>query len=421
MRRFFEKRASVSDPNMWLTRLLGSGTYTGMSVTSDNAIQASAVYACVKVLAETIASLPLMIYKKREDGGKDVVTDHYLYPILHDSPNPYQTAMEFRECQVGHVCLRGNSYAEKLMFAGKIEGIVPLNPERIGAIVSGGVIRYEYKPETGNPRVIPADRVWHVKNFPISNSLTGSAPEGLIGLSPISAARQSVSLHLAGEKYQSKIFANAARPSGALKFPLGKSLKEDALKRLKESVSNATTGDNAHGLLVLEDGLEWQQMGISNADAQFLELRNFQIADIARIFRVPLVLIGGAGDYDKSSTYASAEQFFLSFAMYTIRPWLVRLEQSINKFLLTDQDRAAGYFAEHNMSGLLRGDTQARYSAYSIARQGEWMSANEIRDLENMNPIPDGNTYKNPNINTTGPDNPPNNPKGEEDDNATPE
>jgi HK97 family phage portal protein len=384
---------------MWINRVLSGGSYTGIPVNADNALQASAVYACVKVLAETIGSLPLQIYRKRPDGGKDIASDHYLYPILHDSPNPYQTALEFRECQVGHICLRGNNYSEKMMFAGKVEGLIPLNPSRIETVVSDNIIKYKYLPEQGDPRIIDADRIWHVKNFPISNGLSGSAPEGLIGLSPIAAARQSVGLHLASEKYQAKVFANAARPSGALKFPVGKTLKEDALKRLKDSVATATSGDNAHGLLVLEDGLDWQQMGISNQDAQFLELRNFQIADIARIFRVPLVLIGGAGQFDKTATYASAEQFFLSFATYTIRPWCVRIEQSANKYLLTEEDRRAGYFVEHNLSGLLRGDTQARYSAYSIARQGARMSANEIRALENMNPIPGGDEYTNPNIN----------------------
>jgi HK97 family phage portal protein len=384
---------------MWINRLLGGQSYSGVTVTADNALQASAVYACVKVLAETIASLPLVIYRKRPDGGKDIATDHYLYPILHDSPNSFQTAIEFRECQVGHVCLRGNTYGQIVRFGGKVEGILPLNPSRMDIKVVNGKILYYYTPESGASVIFEEDGVWHIRNFPVSNSLSGSAPEGLVGLSPISAARQSVGLQLAGEKYQAKVFANASRPSGALKFPVGKTLKEDALKRLKQSIADATTGDNAHGLLVLEDGLEWQQMGISNQDAQFLELRNFQIADIARIYRVPLVLIGGAGQFDKTATYASAEQFFISFATYTIRPWCVRIEQSANKYLLTEEDRRAGYFVEHNMSGLLRGDTQARYAAYSIARQGAWMSANEIRALENMNPIPGGNEYTNPNIN----------------------
>ncbi len=286
-----------------------------------------------------------------------------------------------------------------VIFAGKIEGILPLNPARVEIRADNGTLFYDYLNEDGKGATFSPDDVWHIRNFPISNSISGSAPEGIIGLSPIAAARQSVGLHLASEKYQAKIFSNAARPSGALKFPVGKTLKEDALKRLKESVAAATSGDNAHGLLILEDGLDWQQMGISNADAQFLELRNFQIADIARIFRVPVVLIGGAGQYDKTATYASAEQFFISFAIYTIRPWCVRIEQSANKYLLTEEDRQAGYFIEHNISGLLRGDTQARYAAYSIARQGAWMSANEIRALENMNPILGGDEYTNPNIN----------------------
>lgn len=398
-REFFEKRAqSVNDPNFWVNRLLGGQSYTGLTVTADNALQATAVYACVKVLADTISSLPLQVYRKRSDGGKDVASDHYLYPILHDSPNPFQTAVEFRECQVGHVCLRGNTYAQKITFGNRVEQLIPLNPSRMDVTVQDGQIYYNYSYEGGQPRKFSASEVWHLRNFPISNSLSGSAPEGLIGLSPISAAKQSVGLQLASEKYQAKMFANAARPSGAIKLPLGRTLKEDAAKRLKQSVVDASVGDNAHGIFVFEDGLEWEQMGISNQDAQFLELRNFQIADIARIYRVPLVLIGGAGQFDKTATYASAEQFFISFATYTIRPWCVRIEQSANKYLLNEDDRRQGYFVEHNMSGLLRGDTQARYAAYSIARQGKWMNANEIRALENMNPIPGGDRYENPNI-----------------------
>jgi len=215
-----------------------------------------------------------------------------------------------------------------------------------------------------------------------------------MGKGVIEVARESIGLALAAEKYQGKFFANATKTSGVLKTP-GK-LSEDAYKRLKEQWDATYSNlDSAWKVAIIEQGLEWQSMGMTNKDSQFLELRNYQIEDIARIFRVPTVLLQ---HQDKSATYASAEQFFLSFIVHSIRPWLIRIEQSINRYLLTDKDRKDGIFAEHKIDALLRADIEKRYNAYAIAIQNRFMNANEVRALENMNPREGGEIYENPNI-----------------------
>lgn len=388
--RFFkpkEKRGIGEDWQWpWLWEALGGvKSKSGASVTPDSALTSAAVYACVRVLAESIASLPLIVYKKRADGGKDVATDHYLYPILHDSPNSFQTSFEFREMQTGHIALRGNGYSLKVKRAdGRIAELIPLNPAAMKIEVKDGALLYRYAYIDGKQKTFPQDEIWHVK---------GLSSDGYVGLSPVTLAREPIGLSLAAQDHGARLFSNGARPGGVLSMP-GR-LSEDAAKRLKASWQEAYTGDNAYKVAVCEEGLTWASVGMSNEDAQFLQSRQFQVEEIARIFRVPCVLIGHP---DKTATYASAEQFFLSFVVHTIRPWLVRYEQSINKYLFTETERKQGYFAEFKVDGLLRGDIASRYNAYAIARQNKWMNANEIRALENMNPIEGGEVYENPNI-----------------------
>lgn len=383
-----EKRGDPSDPRHWpelFGKLYGVLSDSGITVNADNAMQASAVYACVRVLAETVASLPLQIFKKRENGGKDLLYTHPLYSLLHDSPNRYQTSYEHREMYMGHLCLRGNAY--DLIFkngTGIIE-LIPLNPGAMKVLVDDkGVAGYEYTIKGKTETFLP-DQIWHKKALSV---------DGVMGKGVVEVARESIGLALATEKYQGKFFANATKTSGALRVQ-GK-LSEQAYKRLKEQWSGAYADlDKAWGVAIMEEGLEWVQMGLSNKDSQFLELRNFQIEDIARIFRVPTVLLQ---HHDKSATYASAEQFFLSFIVHSIRPWLIRIEQSINKYLITEKDRKAGIFAEHKIDALLRADIDKRYNAYAIAIQNKFMNSNEIRALENMNPRKGGDEYVNPNI-----------------------
>lgn len=387
-----EKRSGIDDPHYWpnmFAKLFGFETVAGVTITPDNAMQLSAVYACVRVVAETVASLPLMVYQHTKDGGKEVKPKHSLYPILHDAPNSIQTSFEHREMYMGHTLLRGNSYdyiSRNTM--GRILELIPLDPSKIVVWIKNGKKKYEFKPQDGNGKMFKADEIWHKKGLSI---------DGYVGISPIEKAKEVFGLSKAQEQYGARFFKNNARPSGILHTPA--TLKEAQEKKLKESWQEALTGEDQHKVALLMGDIKWEQVSLSNEDSQFLESRTFQIEEIARIFRVPSILIGHP---DKTMTYASAEQFMLSFVVHTIRPWLVRLEQSMNQALLSEADRKKGFFVEHKVEGLLRGDIKSRYDAYAIARENTWMNANEIRLLENMNPIEGGDIYENPKLQLTG-------------------
>jgi HK97 family phage portal protein len=379
------QKRGLADPWSWLSRVVTSGSSAGVYVTADSALKVSAVYACVKVIAETLASLPLMLYRRVGD-GKEIATDHPLYSLLHDAPNDFQTSFEWREGMLAHLNLRGNSFNRKVYYAGKIKQLLPLNPASMEVERVGGKMLYHYTHEDQSKEDIPADKIWHVKNMPISCSYNGAAPEGTLGVSPISVARESVGLSLAADEYGGRYFSNNASVGMALKFPQGVKLGDNAKTFLRQSLAEYGKLENKWKSIILEDGGDLAKIGMSNEDSQFLQSRQFQIEEIARIFRVPAVLIGHPTN---TMTYASAEQLFLSFATYTIRPWCVRLEQSMNRYLLSEADRKQ-YFFEFVLDGLLRGDTTSRFGAYAVARQWGWMNVDEIRALENKNPLPDG-------------------------------
>lgn len=374
-----EKRSSLSNPQAWLVDMFTGGTKsaTGVNVTPDRALQASAVHACVRVLSETIASLPLHVYK-RLDRGKEKATDHYLYPILHDAPNSEMTSFEFRETMMGHLCLRGNAYAEKVYDrAGRIKELWPLNPDRVTVARDKTTKQLVYTvtiPDEARKVELNSDRILHIR---------GLSGDGIIGYSPIRLARESIGLSLATEEYGARFFGNGSRPGGVLEHP-GK-LGTEARKNLKTSWEEMHKGlEQSHRIAILEEGLKWHQIGIAPEEAQFLESRQFQAVDIARIFRVPPHLVG---ILDRS-TFSNIEQQSIDFVVNTIRPWLVRHEQAYKQRLFDVDD--VDHFAEFLIDGLLRGDIQSRYTAYSVGRQNGWLSADDIRELENMNPLPDG-------------------------------
>ncbi len=346
----------------------------GTTVRPDTAMRCAAVFACVRVVAETVASLPLPVYRRLAGGGKQRAPMHPLYPVLHDQANPEMTAMELREVLVGHACLWGQAYAEiEFDGVGRVVALWPLRPDRTRAERDEqGKIWYVTEIERLGTRVaLPAYRVWHTQGF--------------MGLSPIAQAREAIGLALAAEEYGARFFSNDSRPGGVLKSP--KVLSKEAAERLKASWEAAHSGlSKAHRVAVLEEGVEWQQIGIPPEDAQYLETRKYQVAEIARIFRVPPHMIA---DLDRA-TFSNIEQQSIEFVVHCIRPWLVRFEQGIKRDLFSERDRAE-YFAEHVVDGLLRGDVASRYQAYAIGRQWGWLSADDIRELENMNPLPDGN------------------------------
>lgn len=390
-----EKRyLGVGNPEHWIAKITESlQTSAGIYVTPKTALQTSAVFACVRVIGETIGSLPLKIYSRRADKGKDEASNHPLYSLLHDSPNFWQTRQEYFETVAGHLCLRGNAYSFIQRDQGnRISALIPLNPDRIELEVDGDsrdpIFIYRYRADGSEQEIVlDAEDVWHLR---------GLSSDGYLGLSPIMAAANAVGLAAAAEKHGSQWFKNGAKTSGIAKYP-GK-LREDSAKRLRTSLQDAMTGDNTFKIILLEEGLDFTSIGINNVDSQYLETRQFQIEEIARIFRVPSVLIGHP---DKTMTYASVEQLMLSFVMYTIRPWVSRIEQSINKHLIGTNDKQ--HFSEFTLDALLRGDTKSRYEAYASALQNKWLTRNEVRIKENYNPVPDGDGFENPAITTETP------------------
>jgi HK97 family phage portal protein len=356
---------------------------SGVYVTSDSALGYSPVYACVRILAESIASLPLLLYRKLPGGGKERAQDHPLYFLLKDEPNQYQDSFQFREMLCGHLLLRGNAYA-RIVAKGEVEALIPLNPDRMKVSQNeNGTILYTYRNQRGLEEKYTQREIFHLR---------GLSSDGLTGLSPIELLRDSIGLGLAAESYGSTFFSNNARPGGILKHP-GK-IDDVAAKRLKEDWQKAYSGtSNAHKTAILEEGMAWEQIGLTNADSQFLESRKFQVTDIARIFRVPPHMIG---DLDKA-TFSNIEQQSLEFVMHSLRPWLVRWESAIKRLLLTTEEKKT-YFSEFLVDGLLRGDIKSRYDAYSVARNGGWLSVDEIREFENLNPLPDdqGKIYLEP-------------------------
>lgn len=343
------------------------------------AMQCTAVFACVRILAETIASLPLVVYRRLLGGGKERATDHYLYPLLHDQPNPEMTSFEFRETLMGHLALRGNAYAEiERDNAGWPVALWPLRPDRMQVGYDDRGLRYDYILPNGEPVILRQQNIMHIR---------GLSGDGLVGYSPIRMAREAIGLALATEEFGARFFGQGAHPGGIVEYP-GK-LSEEAYKRYKQSVQEAYGGlGKAHRLMVLEEGLKYTQVGIPPEDAQFLSTREFQVIEIARIFRIPPYLLQ---DFSRA-TFSNVEHTAISFVVHTVRPWLVRWEQAIKRDLFLPGERET-YFAEFLVDGLLRGDIESRYRAYSVARQWGWMSANDVRELENMNPISGGDVY----------------------------
>ena len=356
------------------------GTTSGKAVTERSAMQMTAVYSCVRILAEAVAGLPLHLYRYKEDGGKEKALDHPLYLLLHDEPNPEMSSFVFRETLMTHLLLWGNAYAQIIRNGkGEVIALYPLMPNRM--VVDRdihGQLYYQYTRSTEEAPTMKGVTV----NLPPSDVLhiPGLGFDGLVGYSPIAMAKNAIGMAIACEEYGAKFFANGAAPGGVLEHP--GTIKDP--QRVRESWQSTFGGSgNSNKIAVLEEGMKYTPIGISPEQAQFLETRKFQINEIARIFRVPPHMVG---DLEKSS-FSNIEQQSLEFVKYTLEPWLVRWEQSIQRTLFSPEEKKS-YFAKFNVEGLLRGDYASRMTGYATARQNGWMSANDIRELENMDRIP---------------------------------
>ena len=352
----------------------------GKAVNVKTAIQMSTVYACVRVIAETIASLPLGVYEET-DKGSVKATKHPLYRLLHDEPNPEMTSFVMREVMLSHLLLWGNSYSQIIRTGrNQVVQLYTLLPDHMEVDRdSSGNLTYAYTTSTGSRVILRPDEVLHIP---------GLGFDGVMGYSPIALERNAIGLGLAAEEYGSQFFSNGARPSGILTHP--NTVKDP--KRLRESWNAAYGGSSNSGkVAILEEGMHFETITMPNNEAQFLETRKFQVSEICRIYRVPPHLVG---DLERA-TFSNIEHQSISFAVHTIRPWLVRIEQAMNRALFSDKEKGR-FFVQFNIDGLMRGDYKSRMEGYAIARQNGWMSANDIRSLENLNPIPDedgGNVY----------------------------
>lgn len=354
---------------------------SGTVVTERSAMQMTAVYACVRILAEAVAGLPLHLYRYTESGGRERAYDSNLYRLMHDEPNPEMSSFTFRETMMTHLLLWGNAYAQKIRNGkGELIALYPLMSQRMTVNRDDtGRIVYIYdragdEHDQKNGRVIlSADEILHIP---------GLGFDGLVGYSPIAMAKNAVGMAIACEEYGASLYANGARPSGVLTTPG----RINDVERLKESWrENYSGAKNAGRVPILEEGLKFEPISINPQEAQYLETRKFQMNEIARIYRVPPHMIG---DLEKAS-YSSIEQQSMEFVRYTLDPWLCRWEQAMQRSLFTEEQKRQ-YFYRFNVGGLLRGDYLSRMNGYAIARQNGWLNADEIRELEDLDKLPPG-------------------------------
>jgi HK97 family phage portal protein len=360
----------------WFEPVAGARTASGTRVTTDSALSLPVVLACVRVLSESFSVLPLRLYQKTAT-GRSRITDHWLYDLIGRRPNAYQTPFEWREMMQGHLALRGNCYNRIVSDRrGNITDLMPLHPDRIKieyteSSTSEFDYRYRYTDRTGLQSVLTRGEVWQIR---------GLSSDGIMGLSPITLARESVGMGLAAQEYGARFFQNDAKPGIWIEFP-GSFKDKPARDTFRESFQDAQTGNSRGKAAVMENGMKIHELGVTNKDSQFLEARQFQVSDIARMFRVPPHLVG---DLSKA-TFSNIEQQSLDFVIHTMTPWAERWESSIETTLLLQDE--AGIEAEFDFTGLLRGDQAARGAFYHNGIMDGWMTRNEARESEGREPL----------------------------------
>ena len=352
----------------------------GKVVNERTAMQTTAVYACVRILAESIAGLPLHLFREDADGNSVKAKDHPLFSILHDEPNPEMTSFIFRETLMTHILLWGNGYAQILRNGrGEVIGLYPLLPNRMRVERDAqGQLYYRYTRNTGESPggesgsvILMPEEVLHIP---------GLGFDGLVGYSPISMTKNAIGLAMAAEEYGSKFFSNGAAPAGVLEHP---GLIKDVSK-LRESWNETFGGSrNAGKVAVLEEGLHFNPISMSPQDSQLLETRQYQLTEIARIFRIPPHMVG---DLSKA-TFSNIEQQSLEYLKYTLDPWVCRWEQSLKRALLSEKEKQE-YTIRFNVDGLLRGDYKSRMEGYAVGINNGFLCPNDVRRLEGFDLIP---------------------------------
>lgn len=356
-----ERRSSDAGDTYWQNF---DALRTG-SVTPATAEGVSAVYACVSAISETIASLPLPVYR-RTDTGREKAPDHALYKVLHDSPNERQTALEFREQMTAHMLLRGNAYARIIRGNdGQVRQLVPIHPDRMRVIeLDNGRLGFEYTGKDGIQMPLTQDEVFHLRH---------RSDDGVMGVSPLARCREVVELAIAERDHGVSTFRNGAKLLGVLKAPGRLNPGQ------RQAIASAWSAYKSGGTPVLDEGLDYQTVSMSLEDAEWIEARKFSVNEVARLFRVPPVIIQSM----ESANYSNSVELARQFVTMCLRRHLVCWEQAIARQLLTEAGRRI-YFAEHSVEGLLRGDSATRSAFYESAIQNGWMTIAEVRDLENL-------------------------------------
>jgi len=365
---FFKKRNWAN-----LDAFEGRETSSGIHITETVALGIPAVYACIRVLTEAIASLPLITYERLENGDRERARGFSLFPLLHDVPNPLMTSFELRELLVGHLCLRGNAYCFIERNDGEVMALWPLHPDKVTVELSGRELIYKHQND-GTEKVYPMGDILHIR---------GLSSDGIIGYSPLTLLRDTFGYSKAVQEYSSSYFRNDASPGGILTTAATLSTQSQA--NLKKSWTEGHTGKGKHHrVAILDNDLKWQSIGVSPQDSQLIESQKFSVVEIARVFRVPLNLVM---DYERS-TYSNVTEQNRSFLTHTLQPWLTRIEQAMGKSLLTETEKEK-YFIEHLTQGFLRADTKTRFESYKVAIDAGFLTIDEVRQLENMNTIPE--------------------------------
>lgn len=360
-----------------------SNNNTG-DLTSKTAMKYSAVFACVRVLAETYASVPIMEYRKDSKGDRTITTDTSAYDILHNQPNEEMSPFNFKETSMINLNLGGNAVAEKLVNRnGELVGLYPYQWDKIQIVRDQTTNKLIYRIRDGSKsKELKRVQVYHVP---------GLSFDGVVGLTPIQYSASPIKLGLTYEQFGINFYKNGALTSGIFEHP--GALGDLAYDRLKKELKKNYRGlANAGTPMILEEGMKYQGITINPVDAQLIENKRFQVEDICRIYRVPQHLV----QMLERSTNNNIEHQSLEFIMYTMLPWFKRNEENANMQLLTSEERKAGYYLEHKIDSLLRGDAVSRATAYATGRQWGWLSVNDIRRLENINPIQNGDIYLQP-------------------------
>lgn len=374
MQRVFSKRSDSHMTEEFSRWLSSQGmTESGVQITEHSAINIPTVYACVRVLAESMACMPLIVYARGEK-GKSEAENHPLYHILHDEPNKEMTSFTYRETMIAHLSLWGNSYSEiQYNYAGQPCALWPLRPDwmNVGRDAQGILVYTFTSPYTGVRHLDPA-QVLHIP---------GLSFDGLVGKSPIAIQREALGLSQAAQDYAARFFGNDSAPGGYLQTAAPMTDEKKKIDMAKAWV-DAHSGHNQHKIAILDGGLDYKSIALNAEDAQLLATREYERSEIAGWFRVPAHLIGDL----THATFSNVENLGIQFGTYSLLPWAVRLEQGFNRSLFPTYK----YFVKFKMDAFMRGDTPSRYAAYAVARQWGWFSANDVLRLEDMNPLPDG-------------------------------